>query len=104
MASIVIGHSQFQRMLRPYGAELHQEFADVLYLFGEGLASFAVMQQVTVIFEHRPAAGDVNDDGIERFPFFGLKTKSSHVLFRKVHSGFFLAGVVMQSAATTLAP
>ena len=70
MAGVVIRRGRFDATWRRNDPEPIEELVDVLHLRGELLAFglAGVVPMMAVVFEHRPAAGDVDDHGVQLAP------------------------------------
>ena len=67
VAGVVIGDLARNRPARRNRAQGHQELGDVLHLGHkpDGLVVRSLGNDMSIVFEHRPAAGGVDDDGVD---------------------------------------
>ena len=95
----MIGHLDRERVPRGDRAELDQELGDVADLGHEllGRRLVAGREEVGVVLEHRPAAGGVDDDGVE-----AVGVEGGEVPAGEVERGPSDARVVMDRPAAAL--
>ena len=97
VAGVVISHLGRDRELGGDWPEFHEKFGDVADLGDEFLCGLIVRKEVSVILEHRAAAGGVDDDGVEAVGVEGLQVRSG-----EIERGGFRAGMIMDRAAAAL--
>src|SRR4051812_13663809 len=99
MARVVVGGDGANFAFGLHQSKLIEEFVHVADFGGptRSLGLPVVVPMMAVVLQHRAAAGDVIDDGVE-----SLRRKRRQVLVGEIAGRFARAGVKMNSAAARL--
>src|SRR5262249_26676581 len=105
VAGVVVHRPNRQRMPRLDGTQLHEKLADVAHLAGQhfgGRRRRGIVQQMAIILEHGPAAGGIDDDGINGLQALQTVTKSSAVDRGELLGRLLARSMVVQGPTTDL--